>query len=156
MINLSVPGFQELNLKFLVLDFNGTLAVDGVLLPGVVDRLMALAASIEIHVVTADTFGTAEEALRGVPVKLTILSGDDQAKSKRYHVLRLGAEFVAAVGNGRNDERMVGTAALGIAVVQAEGASPATIAAAKVVTTSILYALDLFLQPHRLLATLRA
>lgn len=156
MINLEIPGFQSLHLKYLVVDFNGTLAVDGELLPGVADRLRALSAHLEIHVLTADTFGTAEQALKPLPVVLTVLPEGDQAKTKRYHVLRLGAETVAAIGNGRNDERMVSTATLGVAVVQAEGASPATVAAAKIVTTSILNALDLFLQPNRLLATLRA
>lgn len=156
MISLDIPGFQYLHLKYLVVDFNGTLAVDGEVLPGVAERLKALSSHVEIHVVTADTFGTAKRALNRLPVTLTVLPEGDQAKAKRYHVLRLGAESVAAIGNGRNDERMVGTAALGIAVVQAEGASPATVAAAKLVTTSVLYALDLFLQPNRLLASLRA
>lgn len=156
MISLTIPGSHELQLKFLVLDFNGTLAVDGELLPGVAERLVVLSSLIEIHVVTADTFGTARKVLEDLPLKLTILATDDQAKAKRYHVLRLGAEYVAAVGNGHNDERMVSTAALGIAVMQGEGASPVTLASAKIATTSILNALDLIINPKRLVATLRA
>lgn len=156
MISLAIPGSHELQLKFLVLDFNGTLAVDGELLPGVAERLVTLSSLIEIHVVTADTFGTAQKVLEHLPLKLTILETEDQAKAKRYHVLRLGAEHVAAVGNGHNDERMVSTAVLGIAVMQGEGASPVTLASAKIVTTSILNALDLIINPKRLVATLRA
>ncbi len=156
MIDLDIPGFQHLHLKHLVADFNGTLAIDGELLPGVADLLRALSQVLEIHVLTADTFGTAQEALRELPVILTVLPEEDQAKAKRYHVLRLGAEHVAALGNGRNDERMVSTAALGVAVVQAEGASPGTVSSAKIVSSNIVHALELFLKPNRLLATLRA
>jgi len=43
MIELTVPGFGALRLEHLVLDYNGTLAVDGKLLPGVRDALGALA-----------------------------------------------------------------------------------------------------------------
>ena len=156
MINIPIPGFRDLHLKFVVIDFNGTLAVDGQLLPGVVERLGELAAAVELHVVTADTYGTATQALDGLPVRLTIISSEDQPKAKRMHVLRLGAEWTAAIGNGRNDERMMTTASLGIAVMQREGTAASTLAAASVVTNDILHALDLLLHPERLKATLRS
>ena len=35
MIDISIPGFGPLRLECLVLDYNGTLACDGELLPGV-------------------------------------------------------------------------------------------------------------------------
>ena len=44
----------------LVLDFTGTLSLDGILIPGVAERLEALASSVLISVLTADTFGTAK------------------------------------------------------------------------------------------------
>jgi soluble P-type ATPase len=46
-------------------------------------------------------------------------------------------------------------AALGIAVIQAEGAAPQTLCAADVVVREIGDALDLLVQPKRLAATLR-
>ena len=42
MISISIPGSGSLNLDHLVLDYNGTLAVDGVLLPGVKETLQSL------------------------------------------------------------------------------------------------------------------
>ena len=54
MINIPIPGFRDLHLKFVVIDFNGTPAVDGELLPGVIERLGEFAAAVELHVVTAD------------------------------------------------------------------------------------------------------
>jgi len=35
MIEVAVPGFKNLALEYLVLDYNGTLAVDGMLVEGV-------------------------------------------------------------------------------------------------------------------------
>ena len=58
-MELAIPGFGRLRLEHLVLDYNGTLAVDGRPLPGVKARLKRLARSLRIHVVTADTFGKA-------------------------------------------------------------------------------------------------
>jgi soluble P-type ATPase len=129
MIEIPIPGDETLRLHHLVADFNGTLAIDGVLLPGVADALREVATRLEVHVVTADTYGAAGQSLAALPVTLTVLAaGDEQAQAKRRYAERLGAARCAAVGNGRNDEMLVGAVALGIAVVQAEGAASRTIA----------------------------
>jgi soluble P-type ATPase len=156
MIALTIPGFGALELAHLVLDYNGTLAVDGELLPGVRDALATLADKLEVHVITADTFGRAGIELAGLPVNLTIIGETDQAEAKLAHVERLGAERVFAIGNGRNDRKMLAAAAIGVAVVQAEGAAAKTIASADVVIGNIVDALDLLLEPKRLIATLRS
>src|SRR6478609_6350918 len=71
MISLDVPDFGLLELHHLVSDYNGTLALDGFLHAGVAERIRALAKLIEIHVITADTFGVVREQLAGLPVTLT-------------------------------------------------------------------------------------
>ncbi len=68
MIAIDIPGFGALRLEHLVLDYNGTLAADGELLPGVGEALRALARDVRIHAITADTFGRAAEMLAGLPV----------------------------------------------------------------------------------------
>lgn len=155
MIALDVPGFGALRLEHLAVDFNGTLAIDGKLLPGVSERLGALSAGLAIHVVTADTHGTAARSLAGLPCSLDVLSASGQAEVKRRFVVALGADRVVAIGNGRNDRLMLAAAALGIAVVQAEGAAAATLAAGDLVAPTIADALDLLIHPLRLLASLR-
>jgi hypothetical protein len=74
-MELAIPGFGRLSLEHLVLDYNGTLAVDGKLLPGVKARLARLSGMLRIHVVTADTFGKARAGLRGLDCRLEILQG---------------------------------------------------------------------------------
>ena len=156
MIAVTIPGFGALELRHLVLDYNGTLAVDGKLLPGARDALAALADDLDIHVITADTFGLAGVELAGLPVNLTIIPEAGQAEAKLRHVERLGVEAVIAIGNGRNDRMMLAAAAVGLALVQEEGAAGETVAAADVVATSIVDALDLLRHPKRLVATLRS
>jgi len=156
VIAIAIPGFGALELRHLVLDYNGTLAVDGKLVTGVRDALAALAESVEVHVITADTFGLAGIELAGLPVNLTIISEANQAQAKLAHIERLGPRGVFAIGNGRNDRKMLAAAAVGVALVQAEGAAAETVAAADVVAASVLDALDLLRNPKRLIATLRS
>jgi len=155
MLEIAIPGAQTLRLKYLVADFNGTLAVDGVLIAGVAEMLRMLAATIEIHVVTADTFGRVKEAMAGLPCATTILPPGDQDSAKQRYVERLGAVECVCIGNGRNDRLMLAAAGLGIAVIQGEGAAVETLLAAKVAVPDIGAALGLLLNPARLAATLR-
>ncbi|RCK78973.1 MAG: HAD family hydrolase, a [Candidatus Ozemobacter sibiricus] len=155
MITIDIPGFKTLALQHLVLDYNGTLALDGRLLPGVADALADLAPHLAIHVLTADTFGTARAQLQGLALELTILEPEEQARAKRQLVSQLGATTVVAIGNGRNDRLMLAEAGLGIAVLQAEGAATEAWQAAHLVCPTILDALDLLRHPRRLVATLR-
>ncbi len=155
MWKISVPGFKDLEIESLVFDFNGTLAVDGVLLPGVKGELTELSGQFDIHIVTADTFGKAAEQLQGIPHSLEILPAKNQADAKRYYVQKLGNEKCIAVGNGRNDRFMLQEAILGIVVLQAEGAFAQTLLAADVVCCSIFDVFRLLKNPKRLVATLR-
>ena len=156
MITIDIPGFRKLELAHLVLDYNGTLAADGKLLPGVAGKLAALATAISIHVITADTFGLAKAQLAGLPVDFTVTPAQSQAEAKLQFVLRLGPESVVAIGNGRNDRLMLGAVALGIALIQRECGAVEAVTSAHVISTNIIDALELLLKPKRLVATLRS
>jgi len=156
MIQIAIPGHKDLHLEHLVLDYNGTLAVDGQLIGGVAERLTTLAEQVQIHVLTADTFGQVNSAVADIPCRVSVLPPGQQAEGKLAYVQRLGVEQTACVGNGRNDRLMLAAAALGIAVVQAEGAAVQTVTAADVIAPDIRAALDLLTNPLRLVATLRS
>lgn len=156
MITIDIPGYKKLELAHLVLDYNGTLACDGKLVPGVKECLNTLAQSLQVHVITADTFGKARSGLQGVPCDLSILPVEHQDVGKLAYVEELGAAFTVCIGNGRNDRLMLKAAGLGIAVILEEGASVETVKDADVVCTSIVSALELLLNPLRLTATLRS
>jgi P-type E1-E2 ATPase len=156
MWQIDIPGFKYLEIENLIFDFNGTLAIDGALIPGVKEILTELSQSFHLFIVTADTFGKAAEQAKEIPCKLEILPAGDQAKAKRQMVRKLGQNRCIAVGNGRNDQLMLEEAAIGIVVLQEEGASTATLLHADVVCRTIFDALNLLKYPRRLIATLRA
>lgn len=156
MIRIEIPGHKELQLDHLVLDYNGTLACDGHLITGVKESLNALADNLQIHIVTADTFGKAASRLEGVPCKLSILPAGNQDTAKLEYIKGLSGELTVCIGNGRNDRFMLKEAALGIAVVLEEGAAVEALLSADVVCTSIVSALELLTNPLRLTATLRS
>ena len=155
MLEIDIPGYGCLQLRHLVMDYNGTLALDGQLIPGVDKQLIELSQSLSLHVVTADTHGGAQRNLKDLPCRLQVLPPDHQAEAKSAFVQDLGAEAAVAIGNGRNDRLMLREAALGIAVILNEGACSATLADADMVCTSIADALDLLRWPLRLVAGLR-
>jgi len=157
MLTVDIPGWGVLNLEHIVLDFNGTMALDGVLLPGVKERLNLLAEKLQVHILTADTFGTGKAACREIKGRVHILEqGRAGAELKKEFIETLGKDKTVAVGNGTNDTLMLKAAALGIMVLGPEGASGKALAAADVVVTDINHGLDMLLNPKRLVATLRA
>ncbi len=155
MLSLSIPGFGDITLEHIVFDVNGTLAVDGALLEGVTGRLEVLADHLEIHMLTADTHGgqAAIDAELGMTAER--VRPGQESEQKAAFVESLGAERVVAVGNGGNDVGMLKAAAVGIAVIGAEGLNVEALNAADIVAPSICDALDLLLKPRRMVATLR-
>ena len=156
MITIDIPGHNALNLSHLVLDYNGTIAIDGTLIPGVAETLNHLGKMISIHVVTADTFGSAAANLENITAELVQLPEGNQDIAKRDFIRKLNPSHTAAIGNGRNDQLMLKEAVLGIAVILGEGAFSKTVMDADVICTDILSGLSLLSHPKRLMATLRS
>jgi len=150
-LTVKIPGRAALHLEHLVLDLNGTLAVGGRIPPGVKKKVGALARLLEVTVLTADTYGQAARALAAAPVALErVKTGRDKAR----FVSALAG--VVAIGNGANDVGMLAAADLGVAVLGPEGTAAALVTAADLLVPSIDDALDLLLDPRRLVATLRS
>ncbi|MEQ1440099.1 ATPase P [Fontimonas sp. SYSU GA230001] len=149
-IRVQIPERGVREFTDLVCDFNGTLALDGALLPGVAERLHQLADRLRITVLTSDTYGTARAALAELPVAVeTVRSGRDKARWLS------GKTGVVAIGNGQNDIAMMWLADLTVAVIGPEGVAPDLLRHAHLAVRDITDALDLLLHPQRLAATLR-
>jgi soluble P-type ATPase len=156
MMQVAIPGFRALALDFLVSDYNGTLARDGRLLSEARAGITRIASALDVHIITGDTFGTAEEELRGLPVQLVVMPADRQAEAKLEWIRRHGAQRVVAFGNGRNDRMMLVEAALGVGVIGDEGIAADAFAASDVVVRHVADAFGLLLEPRRLIASLRS
>jgi P-type E1-E2 ATPase len=142
-------------LQHLVLDVNGTITVDGQLIEGVAKRLGELRHSMQVHLLTADTRGRQEAIDTQLGMQAVRISPTDQVAQKAAFVTKLGQEAVCAVGNGAIDAGMLREAALAIVVLGEEGLAVEALSAADVVVPHINAALDLLIDPLRLVATLR-
>lgn len=155
MLTIDIPSYGTLTLRHLALDMNGTLALDGRLLPGVAERIERLRETLIVSLISADTHGGLAENAARLGAQAVRLRPGNEAAQKAEWVASLGAEAVAAIGNGANDVDMLRAAALGIAVLGEEGLATPCLLAADLVAPSITAALDLLIFPRRLVATLR-
>jgi soluble P-type ATPase len=155
MLKLEIPGSEAFEIEHLILDYNGTIALGGVIYEGVMERLERLAEDLEIHVITADTYGSVHAQCEGKKVSVHVIGKVPQDREKLAFLESLGKEGCIAIGNGRNDVLMLSAAALGFALIQEEGTSTKALMASDAVFASIHDALDALIHPNRLIATLR-
>jgi soluble P-type ATPase len=154
-LEFAIPGRDKLQLRHLILDYNGTIALDGQLLPELDQLLKTLAQQLTIHILTADTHGSVTEQTNHLACELAIIPANEQISAKQNYLHHIGCQHCVAIGNGINDQLLLRDAALGIAVMHEEGVASATLMAADIVVGSCHDALNLLLHPGRLIATLR-
>lgn len=154
-MKIEIQGYKTLELSCLLLDYNGTIAVDGMIPEEVKESLRMLSEQFQIYVLTADTHGTAEQMCREIPVTIMTFPNAKAMDAKLEIVRKLGEEKCVALGNGRNDGLMCRACALSIAVIGREGAYSKLVQDADICVTSIMDGLELLRKPKRLVATLR-
>ncbi len=129
------------------------------MVPGVRERLLSLADLIEIHVITADTFGFARDELKGIPLTHHRLEGSDHDIQKREYGQKLGLRHCAVLGNGNNDRLLLKAArelgGVAIAVDNGEGCAIDALLNSNLFITGAVKALDLLVEPKGCKATLR-
>ena len=155
MIELKIPGRGTIQLQHLVSDVNGTLALDGQLIPGVSSALTALGDRLQLHLLTADTHSRQREIDDQLGLKAQRIPEGAESQAKAEYVKKLGPETVVAIGQGNNDAGMLREARIGIALLSHEGLAHRALQNADVLVPDILSALNLLKHPIRLIATLR-
>jgi len=155
MISVSIPGWGDLDIEYLVTDFNGTCAFDGKLKDGVKEMLEKVSRYIKVFIITADTYDNVDNETDILGFKVLKVKKENSGAEKAKIVRELGPEKVVAIGNGANDALMLREAALGICVFGEEGCANALLKEADIFVTDILDAISIILHPERLVATLR-
>ncbi len=155
MINVQIPGWGELAIEYVMLDFNGTAALDGKLKKDVKDVIDKISRYVKVFIITADTYETADAELSASSVTFIKVGKNASGEEKAKVVRELGPEKIVAIGNGSNDAQMLKEAAVGIAVMGDEGCSTAALKEADLIVTDVIKALGLIVHPERLVATLR-
>lgn len=154
-MKIESPGYKTIEIKNLIFDFNGTLAVDGLVENEVKSKLNLLANEFNIYILTADTYGNAIEACKEINAEVKTFAKSDASKHKMKIVKELGACNCACIGNGRNDIAMFEESELSVAIIGSEGAYSKIIHSSDICVTSITNAIDLFSNKERIIAGLR-
>lgn len=155
-MEITIPGKGIIKIENLLLDYNGTIACDGKVIPSVKEKIEAIHnKGIRVHLVTADTHGTARNDCANIPVEIQIFDNANAAENKREIVEKLGAEHCVCIGNGFNDGQMFEACSISIIVIGVEGCSAKSLMKADIVCKNIDDAFDLILKPSRIIATLR-
>jgi len=148
-----IPGVGTLDIETIILDLNGTLSVAGVIPDGTQERLSQLKGlGYRLMLFTGNTRGDADELAGRLGIEWKLAKS---AEDKRRLTEELDASKCASIGNGRIDKDMMESVALAILTMQAEGIHVETLLVSDIVVPTILDALDLFIDPARLVATLR-
>ena len=154
MIKVEIPGRDEQRIGHVVFDVNGTLAVDGKILPGVPELLEELGRLIKVHLLTADTHGKQKDIDQELGLIAVRVTKGNEAQQKADFIKNLDGG-AAAIGQGANDSLMLKEAEIGICVLSPEGTATETLLAADILTPDIQSAIALLLHPKRLAASLR-
>jgi soluble P-type ATPase len=154
-MRIDIPGWGNIDIENVVIDLNGTIATDGKIAPEVRKKITSLSELAKVYILTADTQGTANKEILGMNVDLIKVPEENSKKGKFEFLSTLNLETTVAIGNGSNDQLTLKEAALGIAVLGDEGVSVSAMKSADIVVENIHNALDLLLEPKRLIATLR-
>ena len=151
---IDIPCGTKYEIKYLVFDYNGTIAQDGILESCFLNRISKFK-NLEVFVITADTYGTVEKQMMKSDIKVSIISKENGMKDKLEFVSSLGANHVIAFGNGNNDRLMLEKAGIGICIIGSEGASIKALTASDLVVNSLEEALNYIDNPQKLIAGLR-
>jgi soluble P-type ATPase len=154
-MRIAIPGWGDIDIENIVADLNGTIATDGRIPLRVKEKIQCLSDRVRIYILTADTQGTASKEISGMNAELIKIPEGNGKASKFEFLKSLNRETTVAIGNGNNDGLILKEAAIGIVVLGDEGVSVSTVKNADIVVKNIVDALDLFLKPKRLIATLR-
>ncbi len=154
MIAIQRPGQKPLEIEFILIDFEGTLASDRRVHPKAKDKINLLSKRTKIYILTGGEKEVVEETLKKVKAEIFYLTEGETSQRKVDLLRQLGATRTVAIGNGVDDIPMIEEAGLGICVIGKEGTSVEAMKKADVVVSNVLDALDFLLKPLRQKATL--
>jgi soluble P-type ATPase len=154
MLSIHRPGQEPLEIEFILIDFEGTLASDRRVHPKAKDKINLLAKRTKIYILSRGEREVIEGMLRKVKAEIVFASEGQGSQEKLDLLTRLGKDRTVAIGNGLEDASMIEEAGLGICVIGKEGASGEALRKSDVIVTHILDALDFLLKPLRHQATL--
>lgn len=154
MIIIQRPGQTNLEIEFILIDYEGTLASDGRVHSKAKDKINLLSKRAKIHILAKGATEKIEERLKKLKAEVLFFTEGEASVGKLDLLRKLGPEKTVAIGNGVDDAPMMEEAGFSICLIGREGASGETLKRADLVVTDILDALDFLLKPLRQKTTL--
>ncbi|RXJ97444.1 ATPase P [Malaciobacter molluscorum] len=154
-MKIDIPNKESFELKNIVFDYNGTIAIDGKIIDGVSKNIDELSNLFDFYVITADTYGSVENELKNTNCKVITISKDKQDEKKLQFIKKINPKTVLSVGNGRNDKLMLKESIIGISILQDEGLCTQTLLSSDILVNSIFDVFSFLKDKNRLIATLR-
>ena len=107
-IVIDIPGLGDRAIGIVICDYTGALSCRGRLAPSVKELLNELRTRVDLHILTADSNGTADSELMGIamPHHLRKEAGQHDTE-KREFVEQFALEHVAAFGNGNSGRQLL-------------------------------------------------
>ncbi len=155
MISIEIPGYGDVKIDNILLDYNGTIASGGKLISSLKNIIEKLSNEVNLYVITADTFGTVAEEIKDLPIEIIKIKKENERQQKLEILVKLGPENTISYGNGNNDKSMIKESAVGVCIMGDEGCSRETLEVSDLVINSIEKGLLLLLDKNKLKATLR-
>ena len=138
-ILIDIPGFGRRAIHTIISDYTGTLSCYGKLVPGARSCLRRLLSLVNLEIITADSYGTARQQLKGITVP-NMMTERRQDIEKRNFAKRFALKNVAAFGNGNNDRLLLcavkRSGGLAIAVDNGEGCALDALKCARIFLSS--------------------
>jgi soluble P-type ATPase len=148
-----IPNSETIKINTIVLDLNGTLSVHGRMVEGARERLEKLKKlGFKIILFSGDQRGNASVLCDELGIEFRKA---ETGADKEKFFLELDTEHTAAIGNARIDIGKFKHAKLSIATLQAEGIHAGILKHVDIIVPTINDALDIFIDPNALIATLR-
>jgi len=151
-MNIDIPGVLSFDLKHVFIDYNGTVAHEGNLLPGILKQIETLSSFYKLHILTGDTYGTVRTLLTDESIDVILAY---TAKEKLSVIKGFNPSECICIGNGSIDALMLKESAVGICVIGKEGCSSKAILNADIVVNNIFDAFSIISHPNQLIATLK-
>ena len=147
------PNKETINIENIVLDLNGTLAVNGRVSEKTKQLVLELKQlKYRVVLISGDIRGNAAEIAKELDLEL-FLGANSFAKAEQMQ--RFDKERTAAIGNARIDIGTFQNAKISIATIQSEGIHTGILQYVDVLVPTIEDALGLFIDVKSLEATLR-
>ncbi len=152
---INVPETGKYEIENIVFDYNGTIAINGEIISGILEKIVKLTEVFNVAIITADTFNTVRKAFKNTNVNIHIIDNENGMIQKKEFIKNIGSNKTIALGNGRNDELMLKESIISVAILNDEGVSLKALNSADFLLKDINHFFEMIEEPKKLIAILR-